>query len=246
MARTKLPGELGQEGGIIAGGQETASADERFVSAHRALKGDSTIQFDLTRPDPPPTPPSWLKDMLDWLGDLLEPVARFFAWLTGLMPDAPYARILLWTMIALLAAALLWLAWQRLRHGQWVLRKRFADLAPQVDEEEWAPDHAPARRWLEEADALAAQGRYAEAVHHLLFRSVEDIARRRPALVQPAVTSRELAAAEAVPANARSLFARIAVLVERSLFGGRPLGPTEWSAARQDYADFALAKAWKA
>ena len=223
-----------------------ASADERFVSAHKALKADSSIQFDLTPPDPPAKPPSWLKNFFDWLGEVLEPVGRFFAWLTSFMPDAPYARILLWSMIALLAAALIWLVWQRLKTGQWQWRRRYAEEAADSEEEVWAPEHAPARQWLEEADALAAQGRYAEAVHHLLFRSVEDIARRRPQLVQPAVTSRELASAPALPANARSLFSGIAELVERSLFGGRSLGEPEWSAARRSYADFALPKAWKA
>lgn len=224
-----------------------AGADERFAAAHKVLRGDSSVQFDLTAPDPPPQPPSWLKNFFDWLGDVLEPVGRFFAWLTGFMPDAPYARILLWTMVALLVAGLLWLVWQRLRHGEWRWRRRYAaEGAPADEEESWAPDPAPARRWLEEADALAAQGRYAEAVHHLLFRSVEDIARRRPKLVQPAVTSRELAAADALPANARGLFGRIAAIVERSLFGGRPIGESDWSAARKDYAEFAMAGAWKA
>ena len=35
-------------------------------------------------------------------------------------------------------------------------------------------------RLAREADALAAEGRFAEAIHHLLLRSVEDIGRRRP------------------------------------------------------------------
>ena len=54
-----------------------------------------------------------------------------------------------------------------------------------VGKDEWAPEEAGARSWLEEADALAREGRFAEAIHHLLFRSVEDICRRRPALVAP-------------------------------------------------------------
>ena len=117
---------------------------------------------------------------------------------------------------------------------------------PVEEEESWAPEAAPARSWLREADALAAQGRYAEAVHHLLFRSIEDIGRRRPRLVRPALTSRELAAAEALPPPARSLFARIAGLVERSLFGGRPVEAGDWTAARSAYADLVLPGTWRA
>ena len=86
----------------------------------------------------------------------------------------------------------------------------------------------PARAWLDEADALAARGLYAEAVHHLLFRSVEDIQRAARTLVRPSLTSRELAAASGIPTIARELFARIAGYVERSLFGGRPVVADDW------------------
>jgi hypothetical protein len=165
------------------------------------------------------------------------------------MPDAPYARIFLWTVIALAAAALLWLVWQRIRTGEWRLPRRrnaAAADAGAMEEPSWAPEAAPARAWLSEADALAGQGLYAEAVHHLLFRSVEDIAKRRPRVVRPALTSRELAAAEAVPPPARDLFARIARLVERSLFGGRAVDEGDWSAARAAYSDFVLPRTWRA
>ena len=164
------------------------------------------------------------------------------------MPSAPYARIFLWTVLAIAALALIVVVVERVRHGQWRLPWRRTAImeVPPEDETQWAPEVAPARSWLQEADALAAQGRYAEAVHHLLFRSVEDIARRRPRLVRPALTSRELAAAEPIPAGARELFARIARLVERSLFGGRPVAETDWSAARTAYADFVLPGSWRA
>ena len=68
----------------------------------------------------------------------------------------------------------------------------------------------------------------------------------RPRLVRPALTSRELAAAEAVPPVARDLFSRIARLVERSLFGGRAVDAGDWSTARAAYADFVLPGTWRA
>ena len=164
------------------------------------------------------------------------------------MPNAPFARILLWTVLAAAAVALAVAIYQRVRHGTWRLpwRRRVLAAEAEVEEEQWAPEAAPARSWLREADALAAEGRFAEAIHHLLFRSVEDIGRRRPRLVRPALTSRELAAAEAVPPAARDLFARIARLVEHSLFGGRPVGEPDWTEARTAYADFALPRTWHA
>ncbi len=213
------------------------------------MRADSSVQFNLPPAPPPPKPPQWLIDFGRWLRHVLRPIGRFFDWIGSMMPSAPFARILLWTVLALAVIALLVVVVERIRHGEWrlPLRRRAVAADASADEEpQWAPDAAPARSWLEEADALAAKGLYAEAVHHLLFRSVEDIARRRPRLVRPALTSRELAAAEAVPVGARDLFARIARLVERSLFGGRAVGEPDWSAARAAYADFVLPGAWRA
>ena len=206
------------------------------------------MQFNLPPAPPPPKAPQWLIDFDKWLHRVLRPVGRALDWIGSLMPNAPYARILLWTVLAIAAVALILVVIERIRHGEWRLPRWRRTRAVEAAEEEaqWAPDAAPARAWLQEADALAEQGLYAEAVHHLLFRSVEDISRRRPKLVRPALTSRELAAAEAIPGAARDLFARIARLVERSLFGGRPVGETDWSTARAAYADFVLPGNWHA
>ena len=93
---------------------------------------------------------------------------------------------------------------------------------------------------LADADALAAQGRYDEATHLLLRRSVQDIAGAKPRLVRPSLTSRDIAVHPDLSAKARDTFAAIARTVERSLFGARRLSETDWSAARAAYADFAL------
>jgi hypothetical protein len=234
----------------VSGGNshEAAAAADRFAAAHAALRTDPSVQFSM-QPVPRPAPtPTWLINFFHWLGDVLRPISRFLAWLGSFFPDAPYARIILWTVLALVAGALLWLVFQRLRYGEWRLPRRRGARTAAVEmvEEEWAPDAAPVRAWLREADALAEQGRFAEAARHLLFRSIEDIAKRRPRLVRPALTSRELAAADAIPGPARTLFAGIARLVERSLFGGRPVDADDWAAARGAYADFALPGTWRA
>ena len=239
-----------QPGDHVSGGnsQEAAAAAERFAAAHRALKADPATQFTLQPAPPPPQPPAWLKAFGEWLVEVLRPVGRFLSWISSFMPDAPYARIFLWTVIALAAASLIWLAYQRIRYGEWRLpRRRSSRGTPteMIEEQAWAPEAAPARAWLNEADVLAAQGRFAEAIHHLLVRSVEDIARRRPRLVRPALTSRELAASDAIPPSARDLFAGIARLVEKSLFGGRPVDAQDWDRARTAYADFALPGTWR-
>jgi len=232
----------------VAGGAEVQAADAaRLEAAHRALRANPDIQFQMQRLEPR-KPPEWLVRTLHWLGEWLRPVGRFLRWVTSFMPDAPWARIILWTILTAAAVTLIVVLWRGIRDGnwQWPFRRRRLASAASEAEEEWRPDEAPARAWLEEADALAGRGHYAEAIHHLLLRSVEDIARRRPRLVRPALTSRELAGASALPAAARDIFARIAALVERSLFGGRSVEAGEWAQARSAYADFVLPGAWKA
>ena len=224
----------------------TSSADQ-FASAYEALKADGSTQFNLPPADPPPETPSWLIAFFKWLGDVLEPVGRFLAWITSFFPDAPYVRVILWVVIAGAAALLVYVVIQRLRTGEWRLpRRRVAANAELIDEEEEeSPAFVAKPAWLQEADMLAAQGLFAEAVHHLLFRSIEDIAYRRPQLVKPALTSREIAGAAAIPGKARELFAGIAELVERSLFGGRPLTESDWTGARAAYASCAASGSWR-
>lgn len=226
---------------------KAASGSDHFAQAYHALRSDPSVQFNYAPPLKPPQPPHWLHAFFHWLGELFTPVGRALKWVGGLLPDAPYAKILLWTVIAVSAAALLWALYNRVRYGEWRIRlRRSADWREPEQQPEWAPEEASARSWLEEADALAAEGRFAEAIHHLLFRSIEDIRRRRPALVRPALTSRELAGSDGIPGRARSLFAGIAALVERSLFAGRDVDQGDWQDARSAYSDFALATAWRA
>jgi len=241
----RYTGQAGR-GDVIAG--QGQSAAERFAAAHRALRANTDIQFDLKRSAPPVQAPAWLRAFGEWLRSVFRPIGRFLDFIGSLLPDAPYARILLWSVLAAGLVALAWMIWTRVQEGSWRMPRLRRSPLPQAneEEEEWRPEAAPVRAWLEEADALAGEGRFAEAAHHLLLRSVEDIGRRRPGLVQPALTSRELARAPALPERARGLFAGIAGVVERSLFGGRAVDAQDWAECRSAYADFARTAAWKA
>lgn len=186
--------------------------------------------------------PDWLRSLFHWLGQILKPVGRLLRWIGRFMPDAPYARILLWALLIGLASWLLWLLYLHFfpRHDPPKKRREAMRI-----EDDVLPEAASARRWLQEADALAAEGRYAEAVHHLLIRSIDDIGKRRPQLIRPALTSRDLAAAREIPFNPRRSFADIAAVVERSLFGGRAVDIDDWTACRTAYDDFARAREWR-
>jgi hypothetical protein len=195
-----------------------------FDRAHAQLRADSSIQFDMTGFEPKP-PPAWLKDLIEAIG-----------------AASPFLKLLFWAALAAAVAWLLLAIARRVRDGEWSWRRR-----PPVGEpvEDWRPEEAPARALLHEADALAAAGRYDEAAHLLLFRSIEDIDRRRPDLVKPALTSRDIATAPTLPAGPKTAFGEIVMMVERSLFGRRSLGEGDWRTCRAAYEQFAFASAWR-
>ena len=196
------------------------------LRAWQAVRDDGSIQF---APLPPPEPPresAWAKWLENWLADLLGPAGE------ALGANWPLVRTLLFGLAGLLAA---WLLWRLLAPlARWRPRP--------AGQEEWAPEHAEALALLEDADALAARGHYAEAVHLLLQRSIGQIRAARPEWLSPSSTAREIAALPALPDAARSAFCTIAERVERALFALRPLGNPDWQAARAAYADFALAR----
>ncbi|MEZ4432677.1 MAG: DUF4129 domain-containing protein [bacterium] len=101
-----------------------------------------------------------------------------------------------------------------------LLRERITAPPPTADTrpaEE--PEAIPERAILTDADRLAAAGRYAEAVHALLLRTIEALARRVP--VPRALTSREILDRAALPEDARAAFAELVAAVELTRFGGR-------------------------
>ena len=194
-----------------------------FAEAHRELLADRSIQFDLPLFQPP-EPPGWLRSLGEFLSG-----------------NHPVLNGLFWIVIGAVALAILYFVVRWLAGANWPWRRsRGAE-----EDAGWRPGEAPARALLSEADALAARGRFAEAARLLLFRSIDDIDSRRPDLVRPALTSRDIAALAAIPSRPRGAFARIAMLVERSLFARRPLAEADWRDCRAAYEEFAFAEGWR-
>lgn len=199
--------------------------EEAVAQAHARLLDDTSFQFDRAGVDPPEIP-SWL----NWIAGFLQSIAPVLKWV-------------FWIGLALVVALILYAIVNeilRLRGPRAVASKP----AP-VGEPEWRPDAQAARDLLREADALAAQGRYAEASHLLLLRSVEDIQKRQPRAVRISLTTREIGALRSLPEAARPAFALIGSVVERSLFGGTPVGADDFSGCRRAYEAFALPDGWR-
>ena len=206
------------------GDSVAADAAGSFASDWQALRADEQIQFAPLAMPETPEPPSWLEDLLRFLGRFL----------------GPGAEPMLWILAAVGAGLLAFVLWQVLAPLVRERRKAGEDRADPAAPE-WSPDTREALALLEEADRLAAEGRYDEATHLLLRRSVGQIAAARPGLLEPSSTAREISVLPALPEAVRGAFAVIAGRVERSLFALRSLSADDWQDARAAYADFALA-----
>jgi hypothetical protein len=197
-----------------------SASEEKLAAAHRALLHAHGLQLDFKSAPTPPPAPHWLEDLVRFLGEF-----------------APVLKFVFWGGLALGAVLIVWFV------AREVLATRPARDAPAAPAD-WRPEAGQARALLEEADRLAAAGRFGEAIHLLLFRSIDDLSGRRPGLVRPAFTSRDIAGLEQIPATPRTAFAQIAERVERSFFGGRAAGSEDFAQARGDYETFAFSEGW--
>lgn len=211
-----------------------AASSADGVRAWQAVRANGDIQFAPVRLPQAPPPDNGL------LFRILRAIGEFLAWVFRGLAEAIGISwpVFQWVLIAAGVLLVLALLWALLRP---VLSLRLAKRAAAADDEEWAPDRGEAQLLLEEADRLAAEGRYGEATHLLLKRSVEQIATARPQWLRPASTAREIAGLSVLPERARTAFGAISERVERSLFALRRLELADWQAARAAYADFALA-----
>ena len=198
---------------------------------HARLLHDKALQFafDAGAPPKPPIMPEWLKALGRFLAKAFE-------------ASLPVLKILFWVGVGLVVAGVLFLILREVFGVRFARRRRAAK--PRAAVADWRPDARKARALLENADRLADQGRFDQAVRLILHRSVADIDDRRPRLVRPALTARELSVAEDVPSVARAAFTKVAAIVEFSAFAGRPIGLEAYKQCRSAYEEFAFPGAW--
>ncbi len=209
-------------GGVLAAGATSAAAGEaKLIAAHQALMQADGLQHAFSAMPAPKPPPPWL-----------EPLFR------ALQAATPVLKVVFWAGVIAGALLLLWVIVRDLPFAA-AFRRRRKPAAPAAD---WRPDAAAARALLEDADRLAREGRFEEAIHLLLFRSIEDIAVRRPGAIRAAFTSRDIVEAAPLSEAGRSAFRVITEAVERSFFAGRPAGSADFDRCRGHYEAFALAE----
>lgn len=201
------------------------SSAESLHRAHEALLRHQDLQFDFPRYELP-KPPAWL----DWVGKALHaagPALKYVWWIVG----------------GLALAALIYFLVRLLMRLRFPARHTVQDMRSAM--EEWRPTATQARALLADADALAREGKYAEAVHLLLLRSIEDLEQYRPRVVQRSYTAREIEQLDAMPMTVRAAFAGIMEVVEKSLYGGYEVTAEDYQRCRADYERFAFPDAWR-
>ena len=203
----------------------TAIATARLASAHARLLQDNTIQLSFVSYRDPPVP--------DW-------AAAFGRWLQSALPVLQGG---FWVVLGGAGLVILGFLVREFLLYRRPTRRKAAALT--LGSDEWRPDASRARALLEDADRLAGQGLFAEAAHVLLFRSIDDIQQKRPRLIVPALTSRDIASLEALPGAAKAAFGLIANHVEVSAFGGRGVDANGFAACRAAYAAFAFPETWR-
>lgn len=201
---------------------------DKMNAAYDKARSDVSTQWEFPEHKVEP-PPQWMLDL-----------SSFFN------TNRNGVRILIYGLIALLALYVLYRLFPPFRDFVDRSLGRMRAQKESETEEDWTPQASVAIGLLAEADQLATQGRYAEAVHLLLGRSIEDIGRRRPQLLKPALTARDIAQSPDLPEAARGAFTTIANVVELSHFGRRPVNANGWQQCRDAYSRFALRESWSA
>jgi len=147
-----------------------------------------------------------------------------------------------WALLAALVAVLGYFLVRHLIRRGWAQ----AENPPPRLMPAWQPDVVQARLLLHDADALAAEGRFADAAHMLLLVCIQEMRERHPGAVLPALTSREIAHLEMLSPQARQVFSHIALVVERCLFGGRTLAAEDFASVRAAFEQFTIPDTWRA
>ncbi|VAV87714.1 hypothetical protein MNBD_ALPHA06-669 [hydrothermal vent metagenome] len=208
---------------IAAVAQQTGTAQQK----HAELMQDKTLQFEFTQPDKPKPPPKGFAALI-----------KFFEFI------APLFKLVFWAGLVVLVVGFFWLVLRELIKTKWAKPVKKPDAEkPQIQMAQ--PEQKAAKALLEQADQLASNGRFSEAVHLLLFRSIEEIERHLPGHIKRAQTSREIELLTSMPAQPRCGFEQIRLAVERSFFGQKTINAQNYQTCRAAYENFAFSAEWK-
>lgn len=217
-----------------ASGPDPVLTLENAKALIKAVNADKDIQTSFAHtPKPNPATAEFWRKVAEAIGGFFKAVGDIFAPLAPVMPYILYGLGIAVILLLLSPVVRLFLTTR--------FERLFARDHLRADET-WRPSKAAVTALLSEIDALAADGRYDEAVHLLLVRSVADVNAFRPDLVRPHYSARDILTHPLLPEAARPAFRRIVEWVEKSYFAGIAVGRAGFDACRQAYVDFVAAE----
>jgi hypothetical protein len=153
-------------------------------------------------------------------------------------PLGSLMTVLMWGLLIVMAVLLAFWLTNELMKGE--------DNAEVGPDAEAAPDVAAATaaiiaRPLGDADELARRGEFAEAIHTLLLRTLEELVRSAAVRVERSHTSREILARVPLLADAREALSGLITAVELTHFGDEPANAADYERCRQQFHRFATA-----
>lgn len=148
---------------------------------------------------------------------------------TGLSLPFFFARILMWIFVCVIAVAVTLFLLASLRGRGAGAPKVFTGTLATGNSAPAAP--APPTR-LEELDAMAAAGRFDEAVHGLMLLAFDHLRRRDVLPRGEELTARELSEQSSLPDPVRPAVRRMVLGTEQARFALHPLDGTAWTECR--------------
>ncbi len=175
---------------------------------------------------------SVMSRLREWFDNLLD---RFFGGLVRFASNSPWIvwllRILLITAIC---AALVWILLR-------IERRSRVRLIPDLEPAPGAPSAREWQLWLRDAQDMAAQRRWREAIHLLYWAAIARLESKRLWPADRARTPREYLALLAGSDPRKSSLATLTRSFERTWYGGRTAQASDFSAAMEQAAALGVA-----
>lgn len=202
-------------------------------AAHKSLSRDPSFQQELPvleiKPEKQP-------DTIGWLDALFDALGAFFNALV------PLFKIILFGGVVLLFVYILYSIgkafYDRREQMKALLNRKAPD--DSLKNVEIRPDEVFARNLLDDADKLAAEGHYGEAIRLLLHSSIRDMQERVHRKIGVSLTAREIGLLGSMPDTCRAALHAIIHTVEINVFAGQDVGKAEYDKTRADYQTFAF------
>ncbi len=211
-ARRRLQDDATQAGAPAA--STTNYSDERkslnAILSQRAYQGVTQV--------------SRMDRLREWFDNLLD---KFFA---GLVRFGSHAPWIVWLLrILLLAAICTALVWFLLR----IERRARLRVVPEIELATGAPSAREWQLWLRDAQEVAAQGQWREAIHFLYWAAIARLESKRMWPADRARTPREYLALVAGTDPRKTSLTALTRSFERTWYGGRSAQAADFNAAKE-------------